>query len=35
MYISNRLCWVDVIECFAIEMSSAMQNWLKMSDGVS
>ena len=33
LYISNRLCWVDGIECFAIEMSSAMQNWLKMSDG--
>ena len=24
---------VDGIECFAIDMSSAMQNWLKISDG--
>ena len=22
---------MDIIECFAIEMSSAMQNWLKIS----
>ena len=24
---------VDCIVCFAIEMSNATQNWLKMSDG--